>query len=144
MKPKEFIDHLDDDKIVAAIAAAERNTSGEIRVYVSHRRREDALSAAKARFAKLGMRRTRHRNAVLIYFAPLTRKFALWADTGAHEKCGDQFWGQTAGQMTAMLKQGRFTEAVVAAVQLVGEALARHFPREPGDKNELPDGVERG
>ena len=46
--------------------------------------------------------------------------------------------------MTAMLKQGRFTEAVVAAVQLVGEALARHFPREPGDKNELPDGVERG
>jgi uncharacterized membrane protein len=144
MKPKEFINHLGDDKIVAAIAEAERKTSGEIRVYVSHRHREDALAAAKARFAKLGMARTRHRNAVLIYFAPLTRKFALWGDVEVHKKCGEEFWREIAAQMAAALKNGRFTEAVVIAVQRVGEVLARHFPREPGDKNELPDGVVRG
>jgi uncharacterized membrane protein len=143
MKPKEFIDQLEDDKIVAAIAEAERRTSGEIRVYVSHRKREDALAAAKARFEKLGMMRTRHRNAVLIYFAPLIHKFAIWGDVGVHKKCGEEFWQETAGRMTAALKDGRFTEAAVLAVQSAGEVLARHFPREPDDKDELPNKVER-
>lgn len=143
MRPKEFIDHLDDDKIVAAIAEAERKTSGEIRVYVSHRKREDALAGARARFVKLGMARTRHRNAVLIYFAPLTHKFAIWGDVGVHTKCGEVFWQEIAGRMTASLKNGRFTEAAVLAVQSVGEVLARHFPREPDDKDELPNKVER-
>jgi uncharacterized membrane protein len=144
MKPTQFIDQLDDDQIVAAIVAAERKTSGEIRLYVSHRQREDALAAAKARFEKLGMTRTRHRNAVLIYFAPLTHKFAIWGDVGVDKKCGEEFWREIAARMTPLLKSGRFTEAAVLAVQNVGEVLARHFPREPGDKNELPDDVSRG
>ena len=33
----------------------------------------------------------------------------------------------------------QFTEAVVFAVQKVGDALAKHFPRRPDDVNELPD-----
>jgi uncharacterized membrane protein len=86
MKPREFISHLDEARIVAAITEAERNTSGEIRVYVSHKKREDALAAAHFRFRKLRMASTRHRNAVLIYFAPLTHKFAIVGDLGIHEK----------------------------------------------------------
>ena len=143
MKPKEFIDQLDDAKIVATIAAAELRTSGEIRVYVSHKVREDAVAAAQARFLKLDMARTRERNAVLIYFAPRTQQFAIWGDAGVHEKCGQELWSETTTQMTPLLKSGRFTEAVIEAVQRVGEALARHFPRRPDDKNELSDHVER-
>ncbi|MBC8002769.1 MAG: TPM domain-containing protein [Opitutaceae bacterium] len=143
MKPKEFIDQLDDARIVSAIAAAELRTSGEIRVYVSHKKREDAVAAAQARFLKLGMVKTRERNAVLIYFAPLTQQFAIWGDVGVHEKCGQSLWSETAAQMTPLLKGGQYTEAVIEAVQRVGDALARHFPRSPDDKNELPDHVDR-
>ena len=143
MKPKEFLDQLDDAKIVAAIASAEQMTSGEIRVYVSHKVREDAVAAARIRFVKLGMTRTRERNAVLIYFAPRTRQFAIWGDIGVHEKCGQELWTGIASQMTPLLKAGRFTEAVTEAVQRVGAALAHHFPRRSDDKNELPDQVER-
>jgi len=85
MKPKEFISRLDEVRIVSAIAEAERKTSGEIRVYISHRRRTDPLAFAQKRFLELGMAKTRHRNAVLIYLVPLTRRFAIVGDEGIHQ-----------------------------------------------------------
>src|SRR5690242_17463096 len=106
MKPEHFIEKLDDARVVAAIAKAEQGTSGEIRVYVSHRPRQDALSAAKARFEALGMQQTRERNAVLIYLVPLTHQFALWADVGAHQKCGETLWSEIAARMSLLLKNG--------------------------------------
>lgn len=142
--PDEFLDQLDDAKIIAAIGAAESNSSGEIRVYVSHKKREDALAAARLRFQKLGMAKTRQRNAVLIYFAPLTRQFAIVGDTGIHQKCGADFWPDISMAMSAQLKQGKFTEAIVDAIQKTGALLAQHFPRDPDDRNELPNEVERG
>ena len=143
MKPKEFINRLDEARIIAAIAAAERTTSGEIRVYVSHRRRTDPLAFAQKRFLELGMTKTRHRNAVLIYLVPRTRQFAIVGDQGVHEKCGDAFWQQVSARMTELLKQGRFTEAILDAIQKVGDVLARNFPRDPDDQNELPDQIVR-
>ena len=141
MKPQELIEKLDDARIVEAIAAAERKTSGEIRVCISHRRRDDALTAAQRRFHKLGMERTRQRNAVLIFFVPRTRQFALWGDIGVLARCGDDFWSGIVVEMTPLLKAGRFTEAVVLAVSRMGAVLARHFPPEAEDRNELPNKV---
>ena len=143
MNHKEFISKLDEVRIVQAIAEAERRSSGEIRVYISHRRRTDPLKFARKRFVELGMTKTRHRNAVLIYLVPLTRQFAIVGDAGVHDKCGDAFWQRVSAEMGGLLKQGRFTEAILAAVQLVGDTLARHFPRDPEDRNELPDGIVR-
>ncbi len=144
MKPGEFLDQLDDAKIVAAIGEAESKSSGEIRVYVSHNKREDALAAAQVRFLKLGMEKTRQRNAVLIYFAPLTRQFAIVGDVGIHQKCGDDFWRGISAAMSAQIKLGKFTESIVDAIGKTGALLAQHFPRDPDDRNELPNQVERG
>jgi uncharacterized membrane protein len=141
MKPKEFLEQLDEQRIVDAITAAERATSGEIRVYVSHKPRQEVMAAAERRFVKLGMTKTRHRNAVLIYFAPVVRKFAILGDAGVHEKCGEDFWKETSAVMSEQLRQGRFTDAILAAVVRVGELLARHFPPEAGDRNELPNEI---
>src|SRR5438105_12124108 len=143
MNPKEFISRLDETKIVRAIAEAEGKSSGEIRVYVSHRKRTDPLSFAQRRFLQMGMSKTRHRNAVLIYLAPRSRQFAIVGDVGVHEKCGDAFWQQVSAGMTSLLKHGRFTEAVLDAIQKVGDVLARHFPRGSDGQNELPDGIVR-
>jgi putative membrane protein len=35
----------------------------------------------------------------------------------------------------------RFTEGLVLGIQKAGELLAKHFPRRPDDRNELPDRV---
>ena len=143
MNHKEFISKLDEARIVQAIAETERKSSGEIRVYISHRRRTDPLKFARKRFVELRMTQTRHRNAVLIYLVPLTRQFAVVGDAGVHEKCGDTFWQQVSAGMVGLLKQGRFTEAILAAIQMIGDILARHFPRDPDDRNELPDRIVR-
>jgi len=139
MKTHEFISRLDETKIVAEIAAAEKQTSGEIRVFISRKSPADALVRARERFEKLGMSRTRHRNGVLIYFAPRVQKFAVIGDSGIHEKCGDAFWQETVAEIGAHLRADHFTEAVQHAVRKVGALLAQHFPAEPGDINELPN-----
>ena len=45
--------------------------------------------------------------------------------------------------MADLLKQGHYTEAVVVAVQRVGDLLAKHFPPLPDNPDELPNKVER-
>jgi uncharacterized membrane protein len=145
MKPGDFIQKLDDAQVVRAIQAAERKTSGEIRVFVTNRDlgADKVVDRAAARFEKLGMTSTRDRNAVLLYFVPRAHQFAIVGDKGIHAKCGDAFWSDIASGIREKLREGRFTEAVVDAIEKTGEALARHFPRQPDDRNELPNEVER-
>jgi uncharacterized membrane protein len=143
METREFLDQLDDPRIVAAIRDAEGRTTGEIRVFVTARAVTDPLTPAKLRFEKLGMAKTREHNAVLLYFAPETRRFAVVGDRGIHEKCDPAFWAETVAEIGAQLRSERFTDAVVLGVRKVGDLLARYFPGD-GGKNELPDEIERG
>ena len=141
MKPKAFLDLLDEDRIVAAIAEAERRSSGEVRVYVSHESAKDVMAAARLQFAKLGMQKTQARNGVLIFFAPAIRQFAIVGDSGIHEKCGDAFWQETSRDLSDQLKHGNFTEAIIEAVRKVGGLLVQHYPPKPDDKDELPNAI---
>src|SRR5205809_903357 len=133
METKHFISALDDDKIRAAIAAAEKRTSGEIRVFVTKEAIANPIAAAEKEFLKLGMTKTKLRNAVLIFFAPKSQTYAIIGDKGVHERCGQHFWEHIAKEMNPLLKEGKFTDAIVLAVRKSGEALAKHFPWEKGD-----------
>jgi uncharacterized membrane protein len=144
MRTKTFVGKLEHARIVKAIAAAEEKTSGEIRVYIKRGAVEDAVAAARAEFEKLGMAATRHRNGVLIFVAPRRQKFAVVGDAGIHERCGDAFWEQLVASMQAHFKAENFTDAVIHAIERTGALLAEHFPREPGDRNELPNAIEEG
>ena len=138
---RNFFSKLDSDRIVAAIAEAEKKSSGEIRVHVTRRKPENLEERAKRRFELLGMTKTLLRNGVLIYIAPKLRRFQILGDSGIHEKCGDAFWKETAAEIESHFRKGEFTEGIVRGVEKVGEVLAAHFPRAAGDVNELPDVV---
>ena len=141
MKHRVFLSKLEHESIVKAIGAAELRTSGEIRVYVARGAVPEALRAAQKHFGQLGMHKTKERNGVLIFVAPKSQTFAIWGDAGVHEKCGEGFWKVLSEEMTGHLKRGEFTEAITHAIGKAGGLLAEHFPRRPGDKNELPDTV---
>lgn len=140
MKAKEFLKQLRHDDIVAAIREAEQKTSGEIRVLISHKKIDDPVTAAQAAFVRMGMTKTRQRNGVLIFVAPQARKFAVIGDAGVHQRCGDEFWQATAVEITGHFKKSEFTQGILHGIRKAGELLAAHFPRQPGDRNELPDG----
>jgi uncharacterized membrane protein len=141
MKPHHFLKAIDHDKIVAAIAAAEEHTSGEIRVFVTRRKTDDALRAAGLCFTRLKMNETPLRNAVLIFVAPVSHQFAVVGDTAVHAKCGDDFWREVVDGMTSSLKRGDFTEALLHGVAKVGSLLAAHFPPDPAGNHDLPNAV---
>ena len=133
---------IDHAVVVAAIGAAELNTSGEIRVVLCRHKVADPVAAAQHEFSRLGMDATASRNGVLIYLAPRSRNFAVIGDRGVHEKCGDAFWKELAAAMTGHFKRDEFTDGLVHGIERAGELLADHFPRTGEDRNELPDGIE--
>lgn len=141
MKPHHFLKAVDHDRIVAAIAAAEERTSGEIRIFITRRKTENALRAAGLCFTRLKMNETPLRNAVLIFVAPVSHQFAVVGDTAVHAKCGDNFWREVVEGMEPKLKRGDFTEALLHGVEKVGLLLAAHFPPEVDGKHDLPDAI---
>ena len=136
-----FLSALDHTRIERAIAAAERLTSGELRVVIHPTKTDDPLTEATREFARLEMHRTRERNAILLLVAPRSRSFAFYGDTGIHQKCGPAFWQTLADALAADFGREAYTEGIVAALAKAGELLASHFPRRPDDRNELPDHV---
>lgn len=133
---------VDHDKVVAAIAEAEGRTSGEIRVLVAKKKADDPVTTARAHFERLGMTRTHRRNGVLIFLAPASHTFAIIGDTGIHERCGPIFWEEVARSMEQRFKAGDFTGGLGEGIRRAGDLLAQHFPRQPDDRNELPDTLE--
>ena len=69
-KKKKFFSQEENDKIVRSIQDAEKQTSGEIRVFVENRfKYVEPLDRAAEIFAKLQMEKTELRNGVLFYIA---------------------------------------------------------------------------
>jgi uncharacterized membrane protein len=131
MKAKHLFRELDHDRITAAIAEAEKYTTGEIRVYVSHHKVHDPRHAAAHQFLKLELHKTKHRNAVMIFIAPESQNFAVLGDEAVHAKCGETSWERIAEAMRDYFRQGKFTEGVVHGISAAGKLLAEHFPSQP-------------
>jgi uncharacterized membrane protein len=135
------------DAIAAAVAAAERATSGEIRVHLERRlpRRgataADPLARATEVFTTLRMHETAEHSGVLIYLAIDDHKLAILGDGGVHARVGDAYWQRVRDGMVERLRRGDARDAVLHAVREVGEVLQRFFPRRPDDRNELSDRV---
>ena len=141
MKTETFLSALDEAKIVGEIAEVEKATSGEVRVFITHHRVADPFQAAAKHFLKLGMEKTRERNAVLLFFAPKSHKFAVIGDRGVHEKCGEQFWKRLVEGMREHFRNEKFSHALVEAIEEAGKALASHFPKTSTSSGELSNEV---
>jgi uncharacterized membrane protein len=143
VKARGFTGAVDRERVVAAIRAAESRSTGEVRVHVTSQAVDDVHAAAVATFEKLGMTATRERNGVLLFIAPLSRKFAVIGDTGIHTRCGPAFWSELAGAVAEDFRAERFTEGIVKGLTRAADILAQHFPRSADrpDTNELPDEV---
>ena len=132
MHPKKFTKQLPPDSLVEAIRAAEQKTSGQIRVFISHRAVADAVESAQKEFVRQRLGQSPERNGVLIFVAPRSHKFAVIGDEGIHAKCGEVFWQELAAAMTDYFRKSQFTEGIIHAVERAGEMMAGHFPRTRG------------
>lgn len=131
------------EKIVAAIRNAEKQTSGEIRVFVESRNPlVNVLERAAEIFFRLKMQETDDRNAVLLYIAMKDHELALFGDEGIHQKVGEAYWKNEVKEMISQFTREDISGGIVNCVTHIGQALKEKFPYDAkGDKNELPDDI---
>ena len=138
---EEFLPAADRAQVRAAIAAAERTTSAELRVHLDEHCEDAELDRAAYLFTQLDMHRTALRNGVLLYVNVADRRVAVIGDAGIHDRVGQSFWNDVIELMRLRFMGGRYAEGVVAGVERIAEKLQEHFPRTAGDRNELTDEI---
>ena len=130
--------------IQQAIADAELNTSGEIRVHIDSRCKGEPKAAAIAVFETLKMHETALRNAVLFYLAVDDHKFAILGDQGIDNAVPDDFWDSVRDTMLMHFKRKEFAEGLCRGILMAGEKLKTHFPYQEDDTNELSNDISFG
>lgn len=131
-------------QIVAAIGAAEKVTSGQIKVHLEPKCPKEPMARALEVFHHLGIHNTEHHNGVLIYIAWKDKKFAIVGDSGIHAVVPANFWDGTKEVMKGHFQKGEFLEGILFAITETGSHLKQYFPHTDGDKNELSDEISEG
>ncbi|QEC65808.1 TPM domain-containing protein [Panacibacter ginsenosidivorans] len=142
-KTHEFFSAPEKEKILAAINEAERNTSGEVRVYIESRcSYVDPIDRAMEIFYSLKMDATELHNGVLVYVAMKDRQLAIFADEGIYKKASAAFWKEEVSKMLSQFNKENYADGIATVVKEIGELLHANFPYDADtDKNELPDDI---
>ena len=141
---KDLFTKEEQQQIVAAVKQAELDTSGEIKVHIERKCKEDVLDHAAFMFEKLEMHKTELRNGVLIYLAVEDRQLAILGDAGINMKVPKGFWEATRDVMISNFKNGDFAKGLSDGIIKAGEQLKAHYPYKKGDVNELSDDISFG
>ncbi len=141
MKASEYFTDARLAELDKAIKAAEKATSGEVRLYVEDKCEEDVMDRAAFLFGELKMHKTELRNGVLFYLAMQDKKFAILGDGGINAKVEPDFWDRIKAEMLSRFKEEKFSEGLQKGIAMAGEALSMHFPYQKGDVNELSDEI---
>lgn len=138
---KSFLTKDENDRLVAAIGRAEKETSGEIVVTILRRIKGDPYVAARDYFITNKLDQTQGRNAVLIFLAYVDKKLAVIGDTGINEKVTDEFWETIISSIISEFKLGHYIDGLEAGIAQIGRQLKNYFPYQRDDVNELPDTI---
>lgn len=141
MAASDSFKEKDRQQILEVIKEAEKNTSGEIRLFIEEECGENVLDRAAFIFNELEMHHTKERNAVLFYLATESRQFAILGDSGIHSKVEKDFWHAIKHEMQNFFTEGNFVKGLTTGIKMTGEALQKYFPHRKHDKNELPDEI---
>jgi putative membrane protein len=101
-----------------------------------HRRvRRRALAIFEAAAAG----RTSGRTGILIYGSLAERRAEIIGDDAITGVTTPDTWGEAMAALLVEVREGRFGDGIVAAVERIGAVLTEHFPRSAQDSNEIPD-----
>jgi uncharacterized membrane protein len=129
------------DVIVKAITEAEKNTSGEIRLFVEDVCGKNVLDRAAYVFKELKMHETKERNGVLFYLALESKSFAILGDAGINAKVHKDFWHEIKLEMQHYFTEGDFVKGLSKGIEMSGHALGKFFPLKENDTNELSNEI---
>lgn len=143
-KNKSLLSKEIQEAVVLAIAANEKKSRGEMRVYVeSHCNMVNPIDRCEQIFVQLKMHETKERNGVLLYLAIKDRQFAIVGDEGINQKVGgNQYWDYIAMKLKEHFGAGNIKEGICYCIDEIGQSLGKYYPDNGNENmNELPDEI---
>ncbi|TXH26517.1 MAG: hypothetical protein E6Q99_04505 [Elusimicrobia bacterium] len=132
--------------IEAAIVESEKRHDAELRFAVeAGLPLADLLRGVSARaraidvFAQLRVWDTEHNSGVLIYVQLVDRKVEIVADRGINALVSQADWDAVCRRLEQSYRQRDFEHGTLAAIDALSEILARHFPADESNPDELPN-----
>src|SRR5207248_186250 len=95
------------------------------------------LIAAHHAFDSLHVQKTAGGTGVVIYVSLFERRVCVWADRKISEKIPETEWKSMTEGLIRSLREGKPRDAFVEAIRKAGDLLAKPFPIQAGDVNEL-------
>ena len=86
-----------------------------------------------------GLHRTEAATGVLLFVSLLERRVVILADEGIDRAVEPGFWADTDEAVLEGIRRGSLKEGLIEGIRRAGDCLARHFPPQHGDRNEIPD-----
>tara|TARA_R110002050_G_scaffold204327_2_gene339696 strand:- start:4016 stop:4462 length:447 start_codon:yes stop_codon:yes gene_type:complete len=141
---ENFLTKEEQAQVVKAIGQAEMNSSGEIRLHIENKCKEDLMDHAAFIFEKLEMHQTELRNGVLFYVSLNPKGFAILGDVGINQKVDEHFWDTTKDLVLENFKNGNYAKGLSEGIIKAGQQLKTYFPYQTDDVNELSDEISFG
>jgi uncharacterized membrane protein len=139
--PRRFLSEADTAAVQTAIRDAEQCTSAEVKVVLARHCWGSLKHKARRLFRKLGLEKTEERNCVLLLLITANREFLVYGDEGIHQKVGQDLWDDVCRQMLDAFRQEKFADGICQGIRALGEKLARHFPHQKDDVDEISNEI---
>ncbi|PCI01131.1 MAG: hypothetical protein COB81_07655 [Flavobacteriaceae bacterium] len=143
-KVEDFLTKEEEQRIVASIQKAEKNTSGEIRVHIEKTCDKLPEERAQEVFYQLKMETTAAQNGVLFYVAVESKQFAIVGDVGIDKVVPADFWESVKDALITEFKNENYLQGIVNGIEECGLKLKTFFPYQSNDENELSDEISKG
>lgn len=120
----------------------EQQTSCEIRIHLETQNNADLMDRAAFVFDHLGMRRTKLRNAILVYVQTQPSQVAIIGDAGLSFITTEQ-WNEWVNIIVTHFKSGAFQHGIEYCFEAIVKTVKTEFPCQMDDVNELTNQISR-
>lgn len=107
----------------------------------SHAKHKAAWRQARLQYAAIGLQNTVTRHALLLFCSVAERYVEILVDETVARAIPDSVWQSVVDRFKTGLQAGRPAEAFVGAAKDCADILAKAFPAQPGETNDLPDAL---
>jgi putative membrane protein len=102
-------------------------------------KRMRAARLAREQFLAQRLHHTAERTGVLIFVSVAEHYVEILADQGINDRVEQSEWDSIVAAFVDNVKRRRIEQGFVAAIEACGTLLAQHFPKTPGNPDELPN-----
>lgn len=125
------------------IVAFEGTTRCELRIHIEEENDTPVLDRAAFVFDHLGMRKTKERNALLIYIQIYPSALAIIGDIGINNHVNSSDWENWKNTMIESFKKNEYLNGVASVTKAMAEKLKVAYPWNESDIDELSNTISR-